>query len=122
MKKSVIIMTALMMTGCATSGSQTATNTAAGIGMNVFQTAVKQKCQSELVNHQYWKIASLAMSEQTQSKVSDNVCSCVSEKAPQTVSLTEVATAAIDPTARTQVVSKAVVGSLQACMADYLSV
>lgn len=122
MKKSVIVMTALMMTGCATSGSQTATNTAAGIGMNVFQTAVKQKCQNELVNHQYWKIASLAMSEQMQSKVSDNVCSCVSEKGPQTVSLTEVATAAIDPTARTQVVSKAVVGSLQACMADYLSV
>lgn len=57
-----------------------------------------------------------------QSKVSENVCSCVSEKGPQTVSLTEVATAAIDPTARTQVVSKAVVGSLQACMADYLSV
>lgn len=122
MKKSLIAIAALMMVGCATDGSQTATNTATNLGMNVFQTAVKQKCQSELVNHQYWKIASLAMTEQTQSKVSENICSCVSEKAPQTVTLTEVATAAIDPTARTQVVSKAVVGSLQACMADYLGV
>lgn len=48
MKKSVVVMTALMMTGCATSGSQTATNTAAGIGMNVFQTAVKQNAKTNL--------------------------------------------------------------------------
>lgn len=114
---------ALALSGCATTGTldpNAATGAVTNAGMSVFQTAVKQKCQSELSANQYWKMATLVMMPETQTKVSESICGCVTEKAPQTVTLTEVATAVIDPTSRPQVVGKAVVGSLQACMTDFL--
>ncbi len=122
---------ATALTGCAApTGTTTATapagttaqpTTLAGIGASIVQTAVKQKCQSELQTNQYWNLARLAMTPDAQARVADNVCGCVAEKAPQTVSMNEVATAVIDPTARAQVATKAVVGSIQACMTSFFT-
>ena len=124
----VAILSAL--TGCASTGgvdATTATNTAVNtigtatnIGTAVFQTAVNQKCQSEIKSNQYYKLASFAMTSEQQTKITESVCGCVSKKAPQSVSLTDMATAAIDSTARTQVVTKAVSNTLQACVTEFV--
>ncbi|OOS07181.1 hypothetical protein SAMN02745664_11547 [Moraxella cuniculi DSM 21768] len=119
--KLATLATIIALSGCASTDPTQVGTTANNIGMGIVQSAVKQSCQNQLNKNQYWKIASVAMTQETQAKVSDTVCGCVADKAPKTVSLAEVATAAIDPAARTQVAQKVVVGSLQACMSDTLS-
>lgn len=114
--KIAIMSMAVVLAGCATTDQRADTAN----HMSMLQSAIKHKCHSELTSHQYWKIASLAMTKQAQDKVSHEVCSCIGEKTPQTISLTEAASAAINADKRNQVVRKAVLGSLQACMADYL--
>lgn len=126
MKKLLLTLTLSMgfLSGCGTTGTgidaTTAIGTATNVGMAVFQTAVDQKCRTELTNHQYWKIASLAMSQEKQTEVQTKICGCVSEKAPQSVAITDIATAAIDKTARAQVVAKAVSNTMQACYGEFV--
>lgn len=119
------VLLSLGLTGCATGTGTglTATDvvsTGANVGTALFQTAVNQKCQSELTANKYWQAASMLMTAETKTKVATNVCGCVSEKAPQSVTMADLATAAIDTTARTQVAAKAVSNTLQACVSEYV--
>lgn len=116
--KKLIIVACCVLSGCATT-TDTA-NPLAQAGISMFQTAVKQKCQTEIVKHRYWGLVSTMLSSDMQGRVAEGVCSCVSEKTPQVISLSEVATAVIDSSARPKIVSKAVTGSLQACATDYI--
>ncbi len=117
---SALIAAATLASCAATDGSQS-TDAATSIGMNILKTSIKQTCQTQLTNHQYWKLATVAMSEQSKANISNTACGCVADKAPESVSMTELATAAIDPNARTQIAQKIVVNSLQTCVAETLN-
>lgn len=108
------------LTGCTTTDGSTTQNPLTQAGISLFQSTVKQKCQSEIVEHRYWRVISTMTNASVQAKISDTVCGCVSEHALQQVSLSEVATAVVDSNARPKIVSKAVKGSIQACATDYI--
>lgn len=125
MKKTfAIAMIAMILTGCASTGGETTAsstiNTVTNIGTAVFQTAVNQKCQSEIKANQYYKVASIIMTDEQKNSITTKVCGCVSEKAPQSVSMGEVATAVIDTSSRPQIVAKAVSNTLQACVSEFI--
>lgn len=115
----------LVLAGCASTGGvaidpTTAIGTATSVGTAVFQTAVDQRCRSELANNQYYKLASVAMTDQQKTTLQDNVCGCVSQNALQNVNIVDLATAATNNTARTQLVTKAVAGTLQTCVGQVI--
>lgn len=115
----------LALTACGTTGTTAGANkntsavgTATAIGMNVFKTSVNNRCRSELQQQQMWRLARIAMTPQQEIQVVNKVCGCVSEKAPQYVTVVDLTNAALDPAYRTQVVAKVVGQTLQACYAD----
>ncbi|MGX8220399.1 hypothetical protein ACWS81_06440 [Psychrobacter celer] len=129
MKKLVLsttMLAALSLTGCASTGTGATSNsgnaigTANEIGMNVFKAAIDNQCRSQIEKQNAWRIASVAMTETQQETIKSNVCGCVSEQAPQQVSLVELGNAAIDPSYRTQLVTRVVAKSLQSCYASFM--
>ncbi|MDE0491664.1 MAG: hypothetical protein ACPHUC_07685 [Psychrobacter celer] len=122
---STALLTALALGGCTTTGSVnndagTAIGAANEIGMNVFRAAIDNQCRSQIEKQNAWRIASVAMTETQQETIKSNVCGCVSEQAPQQVSLVELGNAAIDPSYRTQLVTRVVAKSLQSCYASFM--
>lgn len=130
LKKNLVLIPAiaLAMTGCTTTTDSTSTtttntlgSTATSIGKTVFQAAVAQKCRSELSNNSIWNAAKKVLSEDTQTEVETNVCACVGENASETVTVGQLTAAAIDTTARTELVSEVVSSSYQACYSEVLT-
>ena len=122
--KKILISTAMLATfalaGCtATDGMNTNTGNAIGtannIGMNVFKAAVDNQCRSQIEKQSAGRIASVAMTETQEEAIKSNVCGCVSEQAPQQVTIVELGNAAIDASYRTQLVARVVAKSLQSC-------
>ncbi|USZ14556.1 hypothetical protein NKT77_00770 [Moraxella sp. FZLJ2107] len=109
-------------TGAATAGDATAigVGTATNVGMAIFQQAVDAKCRTELNNQPIYKTASMVLSSEQKTALENNVCGCVAEKAPQSVTITEIAQAAVSPAARTQVVASAVTKTINACATSFL--
>ena len=109
MKKliAVIAPLALILSACATTDTTTtgAASTTQQLGAAALKIAVNAKCTTELNNIQAWKTAT-------------EICGCVSEKAPQSVTAVDLATAALDPAARTTIVSNAVTKTINACVAE----
>lgn len=123
MKKLALIFSIIGLTSCAGSNTvnmATSSPTLNSIGSAIFQTAVNQKCQSEIKNNQYYNMASIIMTDSQKEKVVGNVCGCVSKKAPESVTLSEIATATVDANARPKIITKAVAKTLQACVADFI--
>lgn len=121
---STMLLATFALAGCTTTGGMnnstgTAIGTANEIGMNVFKTAIDNQCRSQIEKQSAWRIASVAMTEAQQESVKSNVCGCVSEQAPQQVTLVELGNAAIDSQYRTQLVAKVVAKSLQSCYASF---
>lgn len=126
--KKILVSSAMLATlalaGCATGTSTGTTSgttmgTANEIGMNVFRAAIDNQCRSQIEQQNAWRIASVAMSETQQEAVKTNVCGCVSEQAPQQVTIVELGNAAIDSSYRTQLVARVVAKSLQSCYASF---
>lgn len=122
----VVIGSAIALGGCAsTTGSgvmdaNSTIGTANNVGMAIFKAAVNQQCQTQLQNNQYWRLGSVLMTSDKQAEVASNVCSCVSEKAPQSVTIVDLTTAAVDPTARNVIVARAVSNTLQQCVGEFV--
>ena len=121
---SALLLATFALTGCATTdGANNTTGNALGtaneIGMSVFKSAIDNQCRSQIEKQSAWRIASVAMTETQQEAVKSNVCGCVSEQAPQQVTLVELGNAAIDSQYRTQLVAKVVAKSLQSCYASF---
>ncbi|MDO4894480.1 hypothetical protein [Moraxella sp.] len=116
----VMMIGALALTGCAGTGAGDELN-AANIGMNIFKGVVDTKCRSELNQQSVYQVATMILSETQKNNLENKICGCVSDKAPESVTLTEIAQAAIDPSARTQVVASAVGKTLNACVSDFIS-
>ncbi|MGP5120153.1 hypothetical protein ACTXJF_08850 [Psychrobacter alimentarius] len=121
---STILLATLALAGCTTidgtnNSAGNAIGTANDIGMNVFKSAIDNQCRSQIEKQSAWRIASVAMTDTQQEAVKSNVCGCVSEQAPQQVTLVELGNAAIDSQYRTQLVAKVVAKSLQSCYASF---
>lgn len=111
------LMTAFTLASCA-STPESNQKSSANLTTSLIQHAVKQTCQTQLTNHQYWKIATMKLSSESQAKIAETACGCVADKAPEAISLTELTTAAINPNARTEVAQKIVRHSLKPCMLE----
>ncbi len=107
-------------TGTTNSGTGTAIGTANEIGINVFRAAIDNQCRSQIEKQNAWRVASVAMTEAQQESVKTNVCGCVSEQAPQQVTIVELGNAAIDSQYRTQLVAQVVAKSLQSCYTSFV--
>ncbi|OAV02820.1 hypothetical protein D6D69_03495 [Moraxella catarrhalis] len=112
------LMTTFTLASCASTPESSQKNSSANLTTSLIQHAVKQTCQTQLTNHQYWKIATMKLSSESQAKITETACGCVADKAPEAISLTELTTAAINPNARTEVAQKIVRHSLRPCMLE----
>ena len=122
---STVMLATVALAGCTTTGATnngtgTAIGTANEIGMNVFKAAIDNQCRSQIEKQTAWRVASVAMTEAQQESVKSNVCGCVSEQAPQQVTIVELGNAAIDSQYRTQLVARVVAKSLQSCYASFV--
>lgn len=121
-----VVGSALALGGCAsTTGTgvmdaNSTIGTANNVGMAIFKAAVNQQCQTQLQTNQYWRLGSVLMTSDKQAEVASNVCGCVSEKAPQSVTIVDLTTAAVDPTARNVIVARAVSNTLQQCVGEFV--
>ena len=119
---STTMLVTLALTGCATNGTNTgagnAMGTASDIGMSVLKAAIDNQCRVEIEKQPAWRVASVVMSSDQKEAVQSKVCSCVSEQAPQQVTLVELGNAAIDTQYRTKLVTRVVAKSLQSCYAS----
>lgn len=116
---SSIFLITFALTGCATTDANTNAGNAIGsaneIGMNIFKAAIDNQCRSQIEKQNAWRIASVAMTDAQEEEVKSRVCGCVSEQAPQQVTIVELGNAAIDANYRTQLVARVVAKSLQSC-------
>ncbi len=116
------VAASLTFTACVADGTQTANgvNTAAGIGMTVFQVAGYQKIPVELKNNRLLKNATLGVTAGKKAAKESQVCGCVSEKAPQQVTIVELTQAAMDSRYRTQMVATTVAKTFNACYSSFI--
>ena len=116
---SSIFLITFALAGCATTDANTNAGNAIGsaneIGMNIFKTAIDNQCRNQIEKQNAWRIASIAMTDAQEEEVKSRVCGCVSEQAPQQVTIVELGNAAIDANYRTQLVARVVAKSLQSC-------
>lgn len=125
MKKLLAVLApiALALSACTTTtstptGTTTAPTATQQLGMTAIKIAINAKCVTELNNIPAWHTATRVMTTTQKQNVQAEICGCVSEKAPQNVTAVDLATAAIDPTARATIVSNAVSRTINACVAE----
>jgi hypothetical protein len=111
---------ALVLTACASTGTSesNAITTTQQLGTAALKIAVNAKCTTELNNIQAWQVATKLMTDTQKQNIQSEICGCVSEKAPASVTAVDLATAAIDPTARTTIVANAVTKTINSCVAE----
>lgn len=123
MKKLLLIAAPLVLalSGCvAPNGTSSATTTSQQLGMAALKIAVNAKCLNEINTLPAWKTATRYMTADQRDNIQTNVCGCVSDKAPNSVTAVELATAAIDPSARATIVNQVVSQTVNACVAETL--
>ena len=122
MKKLLITLPlALGLSACVTADGNLdpRTTAATNMGTSVFKVAVDQKCRTELNARREWKVLSAAVGADKKQELEDNICGCVSEESVNNVSLVEMGQAAIDPKARTTIISRAVASTLSTCISKF---
>ena len=124
MKKLIALLLplTLALTACVSTDSmngitstQSATQQLGGVALKI---AINAKCTTELNNIPAWKTATKLMTSTQKQDIQSEICGCVSEKAPQSVTAVDLATAAIDPVARNTIISNAVTKTINACVAE----
>ncbi len=117
----VLALTACVAPTGTTTGTTTTTNsTAQQLGVVAIKVAANAKCNTELNNLPAWQNATRLMTAQQKQTVQSNICGCVSEKAPTSVTAVDLAAAAIDPAARATIVTNAVNRTINACINEAL--
>ncbi|MFH7764461.1 hypothetical protein [Acinetobacter sp. BSP-28] len=127
MKKLIAVLAplTLALTACVSTGTTTGTTGATGtqsatqqLGTAAIKIAINAKCTTELNTIPAWQTATKLMTATQKQNIQTEICGCVSEKAPQSVTAVDLATAAIDPAARNTIVSNAVTKTINACVAE----
>lgn len=123
MKKLIALLApiSLVLSACATGtieNGTTASSTTQQLGSAALKIAINAKCTTELNNLAAWQTATKLMTTDQKNNIQTEICGCVSEKAPQSVTTVDLATAAIDPTARATIVSNVVTKTINACVAE----
>lgn len=110
----------LLLSACATDGTATSnpSGSAQQLGVAAVKIAVNAKCTTELNNIQAWKTATKLMTEEQKQDIQTEICGCVSDKAPQSVTAVDLATAALDPAARATLATNVVTKTINACVAE----
>ena len=131
--KSLIIgaVTALTLAACAggtggsdlggllgggTSSSNSTGGAATAIGKSLIQNYAHNQCSVELNKRQEWRLVALAVSAEKQQQWEDQICGCVSEEAPNSVTVTDLVQAATNQSARTGIVANAVTKTVTSCL------
>jgi uncharacterized protein YceK len=111
-----------VLNGCVAPNTNTSTtpSTSQQLGVTALKVAVNAKCMSEINTLPAWKTATRLMTTEQRENIQMDVCGCVSEKAPNSVTTLELATAAIDPTARATIVNQVVAETVNACVSEAL--
>lgn len=125
MKKLALVLApmAFVLTACVTTDGttgSTAATTANGLAMTAVKVGVQAKCVTEINNNTYWKTASKLMTENQQTELQNEVCSCVAEKATTSVTAADLVVAAMDKTSQATLVTKVVSSTLNACVVETL--
>lgn len=113
----------LALTACATTtgtGTTSAQTTTQQLGVAALKVAVNAKCITEINNVSAWKTATKLMTAEQRESIQTNVCGCVSEKAPNSVTAVELAAAAFDVNARATIVNQVVSKTVNECVAEAL--
>ncbi|MDN5512205.1 hypothetical protein [Acinetobacter sp.] len=125
MKKLIAVLAplALVLTACVatdtTTGTTSTTQSATQqLGTAAIKIAINAKCTTELNTIPAWQNATKLMTATQKQNIQSEICGCVSDKAPQSVTAVDLATAAIDPAARNTIVSNAVTKTINACVAE----
>ena len=124
MKKliAVLVPLTLALTACVSTNTTTGTTgmqpTTQQLGNTALKIAISAKCTTELNNTAAWQTATKLMTATQKQNIQSEICGCVSEKAPQSVTAVDLATAAIDPAARNTIVTNAVTKTINACVAE----
>ena len=115
-----VALISLGLTACVTTDSTgtAASTTTQQLGMVAMKVAINAKCTTELNSLPAWKTATHVMTDEQKTNVQGQICGCVSEKAPQSVTAVDLATAAIDPQARATIVSNVVTKTINECVAE----
>ena len=131
--KSLIIgaVTALTLAACAggtggsdlggllgggTSSSNSTGGAATAIGKSLIQNYAHNQCSVELNKRQEWRLVALAVTAEKQQQWEDQICGCVSEEAPNSVTVTDLVQAATNQSSRTGIVANAVTKTVTSCL------
>ncbi|ENW23593.1 MULTISPECIES: hypothetical protein [Acinetobacter] len=120
MKKLLAVLAplTLVLSACTATGTSEAPSTTQQLGGTALKIAINAKCTTELNNIPAWQTATRLMTTTQKQNIQSEICGCVSEKAPQNVTAVDLATAAIDPVARTTIVGNVVAKTINACVAE----
>ena len=120
MKKLLAVLAplTLVLSACTATGTSEAPSTTQQLGGTALKIAINAKCTTELNNIPAWQTATRLMTTTQKQNIQSEICGCVSEKAPQNVTAVDLASAAIDPVARTTIVGNVVAKTINACVAE----
>ena len=113
-----MVLTACVATDTTTGTTSTTQSATQQLGTAAIKIAINAKCTTELNNIPAWQNATKLMTATQKQNIQTEICGCVSDKAPQSVTAVDLATAAIDPAARNTIVSNAVTKTINACVAE----
>ncbi|AUZ04711.1 MULTISPECIES: hypothetical protein [Vitreoscilla] len=102
--------------GYGNTGSTGNTNAASGLGKTLVQSYARNQCSVELNKRQEWRLMALAVSADKQAQWEEQICGCVSEEAPNSVTVYDLTQAAVNPQARTEIVANAVTKTVSSCL------
>ena len=86
------------------------------IGKSLIQNYAHNQCSVELNKRQEWRLMALAVSAEKQQQWEDQICGCVSEEAPNSVTVTDLVQAATNESARASIVGNAVTKTVTSCL------
>lgn len=118
-------VSALILAACAggTTGmgvpagnNASAGGTATAIGKNLVQSYAHNQCSVELNKRDEWRLMALAVSAEKQAQWEDKICGCVSEEAPNSVTVTDLVQATTNASARNTIFANAVTKTVTSCL------
>ena len=105
-----------LLGGGTTSSNGSNGGAATAIGKSLIQNYAHNQCSVELNKRQEWRLMALAVSAEKQQQWEDQICGCVSEEAPNSVTVTDLVQAATNESARASIVGNAVTKTVTSCL------